>query len=101
MPSDMCTYTHVLHNKEILVGQKTLKKILIETTVHATCQGNLSVFHFGQICFRFANPVLEKQNIRKHFSNLPFVHSSQQMAIYVIVEQTFLGRKFGTKVLYT
>jgi len=59
------------------------------------------MFHFGQMCYRIANPVLEKQNIRKHISNLSFAHSSTQMAIYVIVEQQFLGRKFVTKVLYT
>jgi hypothetical protein len=39
--SEMCMYTHVLHNIQTLVGPKKLKKF--GTAVLAACQGNLSV----------------------------------------------------------
>jgi hypothetical protein len=53
--SQICIYTyihtyHVLHNIEILVMQKNLKKLW--TAVNAACQGNLSA------CHRFTSPEL-------------------------------------------
>jgi hypothetical protein len=46
--SDVCLYTHILHNIETLVGQKKLK---IGTEVNAAC-------HFGHECHWFVSPVV-------------------------------------------
>jgi len=62
--SDMCAYTHILHNTETLVEQNKQKN----WDVNVIREGNLSARHFGRMCHSFTSPALQCDRMAPAFN---------------------------------